>query len=303
MPLFTGEIAALSAACLWAISTVVFGQLGKRIPPLFLNGFKGLIAIALIVITLLLTQAEIPNIATKPIILLLLSGSIGLGLGDTAYFLALNRLGARRTLLIETLAPPLTALGGLVFLRENLSPMAWVGILLTVLGVAWVIAERTPLERLTSVDPIIQLWGIGWGLCAILAQATGAILSRTALIQSSISPLWSSLLRLLAGIVLVLLLILVKGQEEARLKRTIFQVDWSIPLCLGLGFAAFAGTYLGIWLQQTSLKFAPAGIAQTLLATSPLFILPIAFMSGERISKRAIGGTLLSFMGIILLFR
>ena len=303
MTSFVGEIAALSAAFLWATATVVFGQLGKRIPPLLLNGFKALIAIALILITLILKQETIPNIDPRTTILLLLSGSIGLGLGDTAYFLALNLLGARRALLIETLAPPLTALGGWVFLQENLKPMAWFGIILTALGVAWVIAERTPSVRLSLVEPTQQLLGIGWGLCAIFAQATGAILSRAALVESSISPLWSSLLRLLAGIMLVWLLILTKSQEKIRLKPTVFKIAWTTRLLMGLGFAAFVGTYLGIWLQQTAFKFAPAGVAQTLLATSPLFILPIAMVRGERVSHRTIGGTMLSFIGIMLLFR
>ncbi|MFN9174300.1 MAG: hypothetical protein ACK58N_07240 [Synechocystis sp.] len=36
------------------------------------------------------------------------------------------------------------------------------------------------------------------------------------------------------------------------------------------------------------MKYAPAGIAQALLATSPLFILPIAAWSGEKLSFRAV---------------
>jgi len=69
----------------------------------------------------------------------------------------------------------------------------------------------------------------------------------------------------------------------------------------GIVFATFTGTYLGIWLQQTSLKLTNAGIAQTLLATSPLFVLPIAAWRGEKISIRAIVGVLVAFVGIGLL--
>ena len=66
--------------------------------------------------------------------------------------------------------------------------------------------------------------------------------------------------------------------------------------------AAFGSTYLGIWLQQTSLKFAPTGIAQTLLATSPLFVIPIAAVRGERITIRGIVGVSIAIIGIGLLF-
>ncbi len=46
---FMGEIAALSAALLWAISSVVYTRLGLKIPPLKLNLYKGIIAIAFII--------------------------------------------------------------------------------------------------------------------------------------------------------------------------------------------------------------------------------------------------------------
>jgi drug/metabolite transporter (DMT)-like permease len=65
--------------------------------------------------------------------------------------------------------------------------------------------------------------------------------------------------------------------------------------------AAFLGTYLGIFLQQTSLKYAPAGIAQALSSTSPLFVLPLAMFAGEKVSLRAVLGAAASLVGIGLL--
>jgi drug/metabolite transporter (DMT)-like permease len=67
-------------------------------------------------------------------------------------------------------------------------------------------------------------------------------------------------------------------------------------------FAAFAGTYLGLWLQQTAIKFTAAGIALTLTNTSPLFVLPIAICMGERISLRATLGVAIALGGIAILF-
>jgi len=68
-----------------------------------------------------------------------------------------------------------------------------------------------------------------------------------------------------------------------------------------LVLAAFLGTYLAIWLQQVAFKFTPAGIAQALLATSPLFVLPIAVMLGDRVTGRAVLGVLVAIGGIWLL--
>ena len=66
--------------------------------------------------------------------------------------------------------------------------------------------------------------------------------------------------------------------------------------------AVFIGTYIGIWLQQVSLKHSAAGIAQTLFATSPLFVLPLAACLGERVSLRAIWGAMIAIGGVALLF-
>lgn len=292
---FQGEFAALGAAFLWAASSTVYALLGQRIPPLQLNLLKGLIAIALIVLTLTIAGQPIPELDPLPVGILLLSGVIGIGLGDTAYFSALIPLGARRTLLLETLAPPMTAVLALIFLRENLSTGAWCGILLTLLGIAWVITERTPASVVRDINP---LQGIVWAILAAIAQSIGAVLSRFALVESNLSPLWSTLLRLIGGTLIVVLLLLIPRQNQNQ----VFENLRSPRLIGVIILTAFGSTYLGIWLQQTGLKFAPAGIAQTLIATSPLFVLPIAFWLGEKISLRAVLGVLVAVVGIGILF-
>ena len=231
--------------------------------------------------------------------MLLISGVVGIGLGDTAYFAALNNLGARRTLLLETLSPPIGALLALIFIGEQLTPIAWCGILLTLLGIVVVISERNPMSINLNKSSRNTFRGIIWGMLAAIAQASGAVISRLALLQSDISPLESTLIRLVAGSFIVLFLLLLPKNSP----RQQSQIRWKLSQkeLAAIAIAAFASTYLGIWLQQTSLKFAPTGIAQTLLATSPLFILPIVAFMGEKISVRAILGVLLSIGGISLL--
>lgn len=289
---FIGEIAALSAALLWAISSAIYSRLGLKISPLQLNLYKGLIAIALITITLVIQAGALTNISIPTVALLFLSGVIGIGLGDTAFFSALNSLGARRTLLLETSSPPMGALLALIFIGEQLTYSVWSGILLTIIGIAWVISERNPVNNIS-----LSRQGIVWGVLAAIAQATGAVISRFALIQSDISPLESSFIRIFGGMVIVIGLLCLPVAKQTKVK---WQLSWH---SLGIiAIAAFGSTYLGIWLQQTSLKFAPTGIAQTFLATSPLFILPIVALQGEKISLRAILGVLISLGGIALMF-
>ena len=108
-------------------------------------------------------------------------------------------------------------------------------------------------------------------------------------------------LRLIAGTLVALLLLSVTRQGDRKQSQS-SQLFWSIRLAGAIAIAAFFSTYLGIWLQQASLKFAPAGIAQTLSATSPLFVLPIAIWMGDQVSLRAVLGVLVALGGNGLLF-
>ena len=335
----TGEIAALSAAFLWAAATLMFGRMGRQLSPVVLNLAKGLFALLFLGITLglqasfvLQTDPTDPSILALPgrsIVYLLVSGAIGIGLGDTAYFSAINILGARRALLLETLAPIVSALLAWLFLAETLPETAVIGIGLTLLGIAWVISERTPNTKTTPLGA-----GIWVALLAVVCQASGAVLSRAALADTTVDPLWSTLIRLLAGLFYMGLSVavwpvqlgdyrddLADGPIEALAstratydkpngRATDWQARWQKSwlalrkpkLLASVAVAAFFATYLGIWLQQVALKYTPTGIAQSLLATSPLFVLPMAAALGDRVSWRAVIGAVVAMSGVWLLF-
>ena len=287
-----GELAALTAALIWAVASSIYASLGKQVSPLALNLSKGLIAITLVGLTLV-GRGTWPNVPGWAIALLLLSGGIGIGLGDTAFFTSLNCLGARRGLLLESLAPPMAALIALMVLQEYLPLAAWLGIMLTVGGVSWVVVERTPSTPQFQARP---RRGILFGLLAALSQASGAVLSRAALSGSEIDPLWSTFLRLV-GALLVLVILVAMRQQQGE----VVALGRSRRLALTVAVTAFFGTYLAIWLQQVALKFTAAGIAQALGATSPLFVIPIAVWMGDRVSPRALLGMVVALGGVWLL--
>lgn len=291
---FRGEFAALSAALIWAIASVVYLGMARQLSPLMLNLVKGAISIALILLTLLLRGDFLPNTTPVALGLLTVSGAIGIGMGDTAYFEALYCLGARRALLLEALAPPLTAMLALGFLQETLSWNSWLGIALTIAGVTWVVIEQAPAAE----QPQLRSGrGISFGILAALGQASGAVLSRAALAQSEISPLWSTLVRLTAG--MLVLVVWLSWQQQSVRELKLLRSPRILRIVV---ITAFFSTYLAIWLQQIALKFTAAGIAQSLSATSPLFVLPLAIGLGERVSPRAILGALVALSGVWLLF-
>ena len=302
--MLTGELAALGGAFLWAVASVIYTRVGRAVSPAEMNLLKNLVALAMLGLTLLLVGQALPAAAGPAVGLLLLSGVVGIGLGDTAYFETLNAVGPRQALLLETLAPPLAAVLALVFLGERLHPGAWLGIGVTVLGVTWVITERAPrvgsdAGRGPAVGDAERLRrGLLFGLVAALAQAGGAVLSRAAFVQADVSALWSAFLRLAAGaLVLGLWMALSRCRVGGWLRQ-----PGAGALGGGLLVAITLGTYLALWLQQASLKLTLAGVAQTLFATSPLFVLPFAAWQGERVTLRAAVGAGVALAGVALLF-
>lgn len=292
---FTGEIAALSAAFLWAFSSFLFSRLGNTIPPIEMNFLKGILAIILFAVTLLLMGGKLTNMSLQTWIILSISGAIGIGFGDTMYFEALNMLAPRRTLLVTTMAPIFTAVLAWIFLGESLQLLAVAGIIITVAGIAWVITEQ---KNDPGRDNRHLAKGIFYAFLASLSQAIGAVLSRWVLTGTQTSALNSALIRLVAGVIFIVIWVAVRHIRVGQWVRT-----KSTPRLWGtVAVVVLLGTYLAIWLQQVAFQFTRVGIAQTLLATSPLFVLPITALQGEKLSFRSIAGGFFAVAGIALMF-
>jgi drug/metabolite transporter (DMT)-like permease len=85
-----------------------------------------------------------PDIFTgEAVSFLLLSSTIGLVIGDVMWLEGLRLLGARRTIMMDSIKPFLAALFGWLILDEELRPAAVGGIALTVAGVLLVALETS----------------------------------------------------------------------------------------------------------------------------------------------------------------
>ena len=59
------------------------------------------------------------------------------------------------------------------------------------------------------------------------------------------------------------------------------------------------GTWLGIWLSQIAFNKAPLAIALTLMATSPLFAIPLVhYLFGHHVTRVAILGSIIAVVGV-----
>ena len=115
--MFLGEIISLGTAFFWTFTVIGFEGAGKRVGSLPVNLIRLVIGMVLLTITVfILTGSVIPDASSYSWNMLLISGIIGLVIGDLFLFQAFVDIGGRVSLLIYSTVPIMTlALGFFIF--------------------------------------------------------------------------------------------------------------------------------------------------------------------------------------------
>ena len=266
-----GVLAGLVAALAWTLASSLWRGLATSLSALQLNGLKNAIAcLALLPVLIRLPwHQEAPGL-----LLLLISGGIGISLGDSFYLAALRRLGTRRTLTLESLSPLAAASGGLLVMGEQLSNQAWLGTVMVTVSVV-LVARQQPPDATSQSDRSThaQITGLTLALAAVICGVTGAAVSRNVLLTTDLSPIQSASARLLGGLLLLL--------PWLRFNRAFPQPRPKIARWPRVLLATGLGTVLGILLQQVVLQQLPLGVGITVLSTAPVMALLVARAEGD----------------------
>ena len=110
-----------------------------------------------------------------PLSIFLLSGVIGMGLGDVAFFAALPLLGSRLTvMMMQCLSVPVAIAVERLWLGTRLAPSQ---LLCSAVVLAGIMAALMPTKK---DPPKVKVRGVGviFGVLAALGQGVGAVLSR-----------------------------------------------------------------------------------------------------------------------------
>lgn len=202
-----------------------------------------------------------------------LSGFIGIFVGDTALFAAMNRLGPRRTSVLFATHAFFSALLGYFFLSERMGPQAMLGGALVMGGVM----TATLLGRHKNEVHTLELdsghWGAGvaLGLLAALCQALSSLIAKPVMV-SGVDPIAATAVRVSATCVAQFAL-LWSGYPAARALnranlRTLLQVGW----------IGFIGMGVGMSLILLALQHGDVGMVAILSSVSPVLLLPLLWL-------------------------
>lgn len=331
-----GEFAGLTAAGLWALSSVFYSR--AQMTAWEMNLWKNCLASVIFLIHLTLVRSIAGDaIFEAPVeawCWLALSSIIGIVIGDTVYFRSLQILGPRRALVVSTASPIFGVIVGYFVMGDTISILLLMGVGLTILGVAIVVSDKKAERENPNVYPGKFIEGFLFGIGGALCQAAGVATAKIGMAHGC-EALESSFIRMISAAAAAIGLMMMYPErfwmqrivkfkddsEEPTVKdisnvrpekldhapaahfetRSVFTPLANLQTLKFFVPAAMIGTWLGIWFFQISQQYSETAVVTTLCATCPLFAIPLVWLlQGHRVSMTGILGTLVAVVGIVL---
>jgi len=288
---------ATSAALCWAVASLISADVTRKIGGLAFNRLR-LFFVSLMLISYTFYLDTWNTINNDFLFVILLSGIIGIFLGDTLLFIALQKIGPRRNNILFSLAAPFTVILNIIFLNEIMSFVNLIGCIIVFFGVVVAIAygnSRDKNHRWELVEGNLYL-GVIFGIGAALCQAIGLVMMKP-ILNMGADPIASASLRTLISCIFLAFTFF--------LNYEIFNTKTSLNLkIIGQSIlSGFLGMALGMSLLLIALQHADAGIVATLSSTSPIMILFLIWVVTKKIpTTGAWIGTVLAIIGSVLIF-
>ena len=288
-PHLIGITAAIGSAASWAVGTLLFKGIGEELSPMAMTLVKSLVGLLLLAAALCLSGWEPVN--TPAFGWLAVSGVLGITLGDTLFFAALRRLAAHQLVILMLLAPVVTLLMSLLILGERPSTIDWLGIVLVLAGVSLTFKEKLDAGAATG----LRGWGLTFGVLSVVSMSGSVVIAKVGL--ADLSALQGTFLRLGFGCA-GMLTIGLGTRELPTWIAPLRQASLRWRFLLATTFVTFGG----FWLSLCAIKFLEVSIANTLLATEPIFALPLAMLwLRERPTTTAFAGAGVALLGAFVL--
>jgi len=292
-----GEVAGVLTAICWTASALSFSLATRRAGSLAVNIARLVFAMGMFMIwSKVMRGSWTPSDASPEAWKWLsISGLIGFVAGDYCLFKSYSYQSAKLSMLIMSLAPPVATLAGAVILHEKLNWLNGLGMLLVLAGIAIVILKRPDDEKNKS-RLNYPVKGLLLALGGAVGQGVGAVFSKLGM--GNYDPFASSQIRTITGIA-GFVVIITLAREWRSIRYSLKNNKAMTPLLIG----SFFGPFLGVSLSLLAFQHTSVGIASTLIATVPVFILiPSVIFFHEKLNWKEVAGAFLAVAGMAIFF-
>jgi len=288
---------ALLAALSWSIASLISTDITRTLGSVNFNRLR-LIFVSIMLITYASFQNSWNTIYIDHLNIIILSGVVGIFLGDSFLFMALQRIGPRRNNILFSLAAPFTVILNIIILKQKMSFFEIIGCLSVFIGVVIAItygSSKTNKHRWELIEGSIK-FGLLMGILAAFCQAIGLIMMKPILNQGA-DPIASAAIRTSISAFLLSFTFI------AKFRKVTNKVIYTPMIISKIIISGFLGMALGMSLLLISLQKVDAGIVATLASTSPIMILFILWIFTKKLPTfGAWVGTIIAIFGTGLIF-
>ncbi len=263
------DLAALAAAACWALGGILAAAPSRHFGPFTFTRLRLTLLTVLLGFISWISGGWL-SISAANLLPIVLSGIVGIFLGDTIYFAAMNRLGPRKSGLLFATHSVFSVFLGILLLGERLTLLSALGSLMVFGGVLLAVAfsRRKETEYYAPENNAHFKCGVILGLLSALCQAFGTFFAKPAM-DLKLDPVTASALRMgvscLAHYVLLICGVKIAASRGQYTIRMLWLTGLNGIVAMGLGM-----TLIMIALQKSNV--ATVGM---LSALSPVLILPM----------------------------
>lgn len=295
-----GELAALGAAISWAIAPILYRKALSDTKPLTANIVRCAVNAAVMVMVLLAFGLVdvLLTLPTQVIGLTIVSGIIGLGIGDTLYMVGLKSVGVSRAVPLAATYPLFSFLWSVLLLGQDVSYAALGGAAAILVGI-WLLT-RQKKESTSALNRRVFIVGIVASLATALVWSFSITLMDAAVMTANVTSIQANYAIITVRITAMALLLLIIAPFADK-ERSFLKLNRKTILLLCIGGLVANG--LGWLLMNYSFMHIMASQAIPISSTSPLFAALAGFLFfKEKASAKTIIGGIAVVVGVVLIF-
>ena len=259
-----GDIYAILTAICWSCGVICFDIAGRVLNSLQISLLKNIVGVLGFIGFLLLQGDPFPLFAQHDYFVLVVSGLIGVALGDLLFLASLRRIGSSLSAIISTSYSVSIFILAYIMYQEVISVFAYFGGVMVISGV--IVGTRESPENRTPRDIYI---GAFYGFLAHFFTAYSVLLLRPVMESHPVVPI--ALVRFSTGIIFsAAAIIYLNGYSELR--ETMAKGFGHVYLLAG----SFLGTFLSVIFWLSGYKYTLAGRAAIYNQLSTIFIIILA---------------------------
>ena len=300
---YYGIIFALSASIFWSITVTIVKPITSHVSPFLINPIKNSIGFFLFCISFIIFNVPFwyGHLYSYEYFIILISGALGMVLGDTIFIYALNKIGANRVAIVDSFSPLVIYSYSMILLpNQSLTVVQIIGFIITISGLLILTYEND----YDDIDYKVKRFGILLVLGAMACTGLGVVYLKTILNrihEPGISViklnLWVTAFRLIPGVILSWIIFLFQKNRSQLLTPLKEKKNYK-PLIIASVLGPFFA--LGCWILGYAFIDKPS-VTSIISQTSVVFIVILSWLFlKEKLTQLRILSTVFVFIGVIL---